>query len=164
LSCRLRFTSSRRSTPSCIMVNRGWGSPSTPGSRRDGCITCLDGSGLGLWAVDGEKSRLGDIGGDARPSGERSSFAPQSPSSSPSPFSSSTSVEATCCCSCKCAVGGAGEPVNNNASSSAAKAKTRENARNKEESNFFNLDHLDDDGCRYAPSSKKYTRVLSPRM
>jgi hypothetical protein len=123
-------------TPSSVMVNRGWGSPSTPGSRRDGCITCLDGSGLGLWVVDDEKSRLGGIGGDARPSGKRSSLAPQPPSSSPSPFSSSTSVEATCRCSCKCAVGGACEPVNNNANSSVAKAKTRENAWNKEESNF----------------------------
>lgn len=131
-SCRLRFTSSRRSTPSCIMVNRGWANPSASGPPcRDGWITCRDGSGLGLEpepgrgplrAADDEESgsRLG--GGMAadddasRPSGKRSS--------SSSPFSSSTSTSvgscACCCnCACACAAGGAGEPVNNNANSSA---------------------------------------------
>jgi hypothetical protein len=138
LSCRLRFTSSRRSTPSCVMVNRGWASPDMSGPRRDGWTTCTDGSG-GLrrvtpGALDEEESRLG---GDAGQSGKSSSLAPHSPSSSPSPFSSSTSVDADpCpCCSWTCAAGGAGEPVNNNASSSAIKA------REGRESQFF-LGHL----------------------
>jgi hypothetical protein len=46
--------------------------------------------------------------------------------------------------------------VNNNASSSAAKAKKGR------ECHFFGGDTFE--LCRYAPSSKKYTRVLSPRI
>lgn len=153
LSCRLRFTSSRRSTPSCVTVNRGWASLSTSGPRRDGWITCTDPSSP-LGAVGEGGSRLSGIGADAT-----SSLAPQSPpSSSPSPFSSSSSLGAEdswACCSWLCAAGGAGEPVNNNASSSVAQ---EEEGRRAESQLFSGLD------ARYAPSSKKYTRVLSPRI
>jgi len=124
LSCRLRFTISRRSTPSWLIVNRGWAGPSASGSRRDGWIACADGSS-GLGGMK-EESRLGGVGG-AGTRGGLSSLAVASHSPSPSPFSSSTSVDSDTGASCAatCTVGGAGEPVNSSANSSSWKKYTR---------------------------------------
>ena len=142
-------------------------------------MTCMDGSGLlepagrgplGEAADDEEsESRLSGIDANADADASRSSGKR---SSSSAPFSSSISASVdsntdscACCCSswaCACAVGGAGKPVNSNASSSVAKKWKR---RGQMEVSFFfgggARVHL---GARYAPSSKKYTRVLSPRM
>ncbi len=129
LSCRLRFTISRRSTPSWLIVNRGWAGPSASGSRRDGWIVRADGSsGLGRGLPGGmkEESRLGGVGG-AGTRGRLSSLVVASQSPSPSPFSSSTSVDSDTGASCAatCTVGGAGEPVNSSANSSTVRAYRR---------------------------------------
>jgi hypothetical protein len=173
LSCRLRFTISRRSTPSWLIVNRGWAGPSASGSRRDGWIVGADGSsgpGRGLPGGMKEESRLGGVGGGAGTRGRLSSLVVASHSPSPSPFSSSTSVDsdAGASCAATCTVGGAGEPVNSSANSSTVRAYRKEGggiAGNDTDSRVKNIffRHMKR-VTSYAPSSKKYTRVLSPRM
>jgi hypothetical protein len=179
LSWRLRFTSRRRSMPSCSVVNRGWVSPSAAGSRRDGWIACVVGSVVvQLGSVspgpdEGLRPGTGTCCASVRSSHVKKSPFPSS-SPSPPPFPSSGSAPlGLYICTWTGAVGVAGEPVNSIASSSAgsdqiplATQKRNERAEGSAEGGKG----ICREQCRlrfaygYAPSSKKYTRVLSPRM
>ena len=137
LSWRLRFTSRRRSTPSCSMVNKGWASPSVAGSRNDGWIVLVDGSSatlaFGLGLENGLVERPVDERGGLPAGPGTGSCAsvyssPVSPGSSPWSLSSSPSSLPlfsrllvpldSCAWTWTRFVFGVGEPVNSSASSS----------------------------------------------
>lgn len=181
LSWRLRLTRRRRSTPSCSILNSGCGSfdaaivakcvaefarPDGPGSGPD--CAFMQGSSTGdpevVKGVDTALSQfaVGDIrSGEGNGGVSVGGFCDRPPSSSLSFASSTYSMIGGWDCFC---VGTAAEPVNNDANSSSWVRVNRAIQCGFAHVSTANEFHVTCGRNILSPSSKKYTRVLSPLM